>query len=243
MLLLRSSSSRLAALAWSRPAAASAFSSSTASSRQPVAVVAVASPSRKPEECAHDKRSKKRSVSVTAVLSAAPNKSAATLTSEKKKKLVVASALGSRGGEASQPDRASEALVAALQQPAGAGDEASSSPEVSENKSVSEIQALAGRLWSAYDAALTDNPVAVKSATSFVGFLMGDLIAQSIVGLPYDARRTLRLVSFGVLMDGPIGKEEKISWRRRKEGQMSRHSLPFPSVSRASTCLSNQLDW
>lgn len=66
---------------------------------------------------------------------------------------------------------------------------------------------MAARLWSAYDAALTTHPVAVKSATSFVGFLLGDLIAQSIVGLPYDARRTLRLVAFGVFMDGPIGKE------------------------------------
>lgn len=63
--------------------------------------------------------------------------------------------------------------------------------------------------WAAYDAALASHPVAVKAATSFVGFLIGDLIAQSIVGLPYDAYRTLRLVLFGVCMDGPIGKENK----------------------------------
>lgn len=201
MLLLRSSSSRLAALARNRPAGA--FSSSKAASRQPLAVVSVASPSRT-EECAQERNG---SGAVASVLSSASNKAAATKKKSDKKNKLVASALGSRGaGEASPPDRTtSEALVAALQQPAG-DDIASSSDEAAENKSRSEIQALAARLWSAYDAALTDHPIAVKSATSFVGFLLGDLIAQSIVGLPYDARRTLRLVAFGVFMDGPIGK-------------------------------------
>ena len=64
------------------------------------------------------------------------------------------------------------------------------------------------RAWAAYDAALAKHPIAVKAATSFVGFLLGDLIAQSIVGLPYDAHRTLRLVLFGVCMDGPVGELE-----------------------------------
>jgi len=59
--------------------------------------------------------------------------------------------------------------------------------------------------WAAYNAALATHPVLVKSATSFIGFLVGDLLAQAIVGAPYDAHRTLRLVLFGMLMDGPIG--------------------------------------
>ena len=65
--------------------------------------------------------------------------------------------------------------------------------------------ALAG-VWASYNAALSRHPVLVKSATSFVGFLIGDLIAQAIVGAPYDGHRTLRLVLFGMLMDGPIGE-------------------------------------
>lgn len=205
MLLLRSS--RLAALARSRPAAASAAAFSSRANRQSVAV-AVASPTRKAEECAKDERfssgsGKKRS------------SSASVLSANKQSASVVASAL-SRGGEASSSssDRASEALVvaAALQQPEVGSKALSSPPSLEEesnkssSSSPSEIRALAARLWSAYDAALTTHPVAVKSATSFVGFLLGDLIAQSIVGLPYDARRTLRLVAFGVFMDGPIGK-------------------------------------
>lgn len=218
MLLLRSS--RLAALARSRPA----FSSKP--NRQSVAV-AVASPTRKAEECAKDERissngGKKRSSA--SVLSA--NKQSAPS--------VVASALSRSGGEASSSssDRASEALVvaAALQQPE-VGSKALSSPEEeqsnkSSSSSPSEIQALAARLWSAYDAALTTHPVAVKSATSFVGFLLGDLIAQSIVGLPYDARRTLRLVAFGVFMDGPIGKKMcfSCSLKTRRTSKRQAHS-------------------
>ncbi len=61
------------------------------------------------------------------------------------------------------------------------------------------------RAWRAYNAALEAHPVAVKSATSLVGFLLGDVLAQSIVGADYDAARTLRLVLFGMFMDGPVG--------------------------------------
>ncbi len=61
------------------------------------------------------------------------------------------------------------------------------------------------RAWRAYNAALEAHPVLVKSATSLVGFLLGDVLAQSIVGADYDAARTLRLVLFGMFMDGPVG--------------------------------------
>jgi len=226
MLLLRSS--RLAALARSRPAF-----SSKANNRQSVAV-AVASPTRKAEECAKEERiSKKRPSASPSVLS---KQSAQTPS-------VVASALSRSGGEASSSssDRASEALaVAAALQPEARGKveagEEQQSNKSSSSSSPSEIQAMAARLWSAYDAALTTHPVAVKSATSFVGFLLGDLIAQSIVGLPYDARRTLRLVAFGVFMDGPIGKE------RERVGKMFLFYLfrPKPALTRARQAHSNK---
>lgn len=44
--------------------------------------------------------------------------------------------------------------------------------------------------------ALDKHPIAVKSATSFFGFMIGDLIAQALTGHgAYDLFRTLRLVS------------------------------------------------
>ena len=64
---------------------------------------------------------------------------------------------------------------------------------------------LAG-FWGAYSKALEDTPIRVKSATSFFGFLLGDAVAQLIVGNPYNYLRTARMVIFGILMDGPIGK-------------------------------------
>lgn len=64
---------------------------------------------------------------------------------------------------------------------------------------------LAG-FWGAYSKALKEHPIRVKSATSFFGFLFGDAVAQLVVGNPYNYLRTLRMVVFGVLMDGPVGK-------------------------------------
>ena len=46
----------------------------------------------------------------------------------------------------------------------------------------------------------------MKSATSFFGFLAGDILAQTIVGNPFNYYRTLRLVLFGMFMDGPVGE-------------------------------------
>lgn len=62
------------------------------------------------------------------------------------------------------------------------------------------------RVWRAYNKVLHEKPIMVKSATSFVGFLVGDVLAQNIVGRPFDVYRTLRLVLFGVFMDGPVGR-------------------------------------
>lgn len=60
--------------------------------------------------------------------------------------------------------------------------------------------------WGAYSKALQEHPIRVKSATSFFGFLFGDVVAQLVVGNPYDYLRTVRMVIFGILMDGPVGK-------------------------------------
>ena len=66
-----------------------------------------------------------------------------------------------------------------------------------------------------------------------------DLIAQSIVGLPYDARRTLRLVAFGVFMDGPIGKKRE----KRCLGLSNRQKKPVSRARQAPlNCVSGKLD-
>ena len=112
-------------------------------------------------------------------------------------------------------DRAPAAVAVAVPDP-------STSSSKDEEGPPAPSTALSGA-WAAYNAALARHPVLVKSATSFIGFLIGDLIAQAIVGNPYDGHRTLRLVLFGMLMDGPIGEG-------RREG---REVLPAAGCSGA----------
>ncbi|CAL8465020.1 g4555 [Coccomyxa elongata] len=61
------------------------------------------------------------------------------------------------------------------------------------------------KFWRAYIRALNERPILVKSATSFFGFLIGDLLAQGLSGRGFDVFRCLRLLAFGVTMDGPVG--------------------------------------
>jgi len=75
-----------------------------------------------------------------------------------------------------------------------------------DNQNLTETASWFSEFWTKYNELLDSHPIAVKSATSFFGFLIGDLCAQAIVGADYDAIRTLRMVLFGVLMDGPIGR-------------------------------------
>lgn len=60
-------------------------------------------------------------------------------------------------------------------------------------------------LITAYNDALAKHPVATKAVTSLIGFALGDRIAQSVGGAPFDVLRMLRLSMYGVLIDGPIG--------------------------------------
>lgn len=56
-----------------------------------------------------------------------------------------------------------------------------------------------------YSDALDANPVLTKALTSCVGFFIGDRLAQTIGGLPFDPFRSLRLSLYGLLLDGPVG--------------------------------------
>lgn len=58
---------------------------------------------------------------------------------------------------------------------------------------------------------LDHSPILTKSATSFFGFLCGDILAQKIVGDPFDYARMVRLVLFGIFMDGPVGELPSLS--------------------------------
>ncbi|KAG7673373.1 hypothetical protein Ndes2526B_g03185 [Nannochloris sp. 'desiccata'] len=57
----------------------------------------------------------------------------------------------------------------------------------------------------AYNDALTRHPVATKAMTSLIGFAIGDRLAQSFGGAPFDVYRCLRLSLYGALIDGPVG--------------------------------------
>lgn len=61
-------------------------------------------------------------------------------------------------------------------------------------------------LWQQYLWALETNPMPTKAATSFVGFSLGDILAQSLEGASsLDELRLLRLAAYGLLLDGPVG--------------------------------------
>jgi protein Mpv17 len=72
---------------------------------------------------------------------------------------------------------------------------------------IGKREKMAG-IWAKYNAALTANPLKVKTLTSFFGFTLGDLIAQSpdmLSGKPWDYMRTARFSAFGLCIHGPIG--------------------------------------
>lgn len=107
---------------------------------------------------------------------------------------------------AGQPDSFSSGLDSPT--PVELKDEKAQEQEASssgvENEAVDGLNPFA-RIWRAYNNVLHERPILVKSATSFFGFLAGDIIAQIIVAQPFNYWRTLRLVLFGMFMDGPVG--------------------------------------
>lgn len=69
-----------------------------------------------------------------------------------------------------------------------------------------EESSLLRQLLCSYNSALTAHPVRTKAFTSFLGFALGDYLAQGIAGDGiFDALRCLRLSLYGLLIDGPAG--------------------------------------
>mmetsp|Transcript_14714 Transcript_14714/g.29949 ORF Transcript_14714/g.29949 Transcript_14714/m.29949 type:complete len:283 (-) Transcript_14714:80-928(-) len=67
---------------------------------------------------------------------------------------------------------------------------------------------LFGSIWAAYIAALESQPILTKALTSLVGFTLGDILAQKLLGskdAAFDLRRLARMASFGFLIHGPVG--------------------------------------
>mmetsp|Transcript_911 Transcript_911/g.2497 ORF Transcript_911/g.2497 Transcript_911/m.2497 type:complete len:274 (-) Transcript_911:1458-2279(-) len=62
-------------------------------------------------------------------------------------------------------------------------------------------------LWNAYNAQLVARPILTKALTSFVGFALGDILAQNLLNknAPFDSQRLLRMSLFGLLVHGPTG--------------------------------------
>ena len=54
---------------------------------------------------------------------------------------------------------------------------------------------------------LEKKPTRTKACTSFVGFIIGDILAQQISGTPFNPLRCLRLGAYGLFLDGPIGHQ------------------------------------
>lgn len=60
----------------------------------------------------------------------------------------------------------------------------------------------------AYARALEQRPLLTKACTSFVGFMIGDLIAQNVAHHgAIDPLRVMRLGLYGLMLDGPLGSK------------------------------------
>ena len=62
------------------------------------------------------------------------------------------------------------------------------------------------RAWARYEHHLEERPLATKALTSFIGFAIGDVLAQVFVTPSpsgFDYYRLFRLASFGLLLHGP----------------------------------------
>ena len=60
-------------------------------------------------------------------------------------------------------------------------------------------------LWGNYTRSVETNPVVTKACTSFFGFVLGDVLAQRLTGGDFSVLRCLRLGTYGLTLDGPLG--------------------------------------
>lgn len=62
-------------------------------------------------------------------------------------------------------------------------------------------------LWESYLTALDETPLVAKCSTSFVGFCIGDVLAQKAIEKQanFDLKRLIRIASFGFFIHGSTG--------------------------------------
>mmetsp|Transcript_13640 Transcript_13640/g.20056 ORF Transcript_13640/g.20056 Transcript_13640/m.20056 type:complete len:237 (-) Transcript_13640:346-1056(-) len=62
-------------------------------------------------------------------------------------------------------------------------------------------------IWDSYMTNLEENPILTKACTSFVGFSVGDVLAQKFIATEgdFDYKRLARLATFGFTIHGTIG--------------------------------------
>ena len=60
-------------------------------------------------------------------------------------------------------------------------------------------------LWGNYQRSVETNPMTTKASTSFFGFVIGDILAQRLTGTSFSLLRCLRLGTYGLALDGPLG--------------------------------------
>eukprot|EP00891_Asterochloris_glomerata_P008929 jgi/Astpho2/8929/Aster-02611 len=92
---------------------------------------------------------------------------------------------------------------------AGASDRARSVvPQVTSlDEAATVVLKRPNKLWNAYLQSLEKKPTITKACTSFVGFIIGDILAQQISGTSFNPVRCLRLGAYGLFLDGPIGHQ------------------------------------
>ena len=62
-----------------------------------------------------------------------------------------------------------------------------------------------GSIWGNYQRSVETNPMTTKACTSFFGFVIGDILAQRLTGSTFSVLRCLRLGTYGLALDGPLG--------------------------------------
>lgn len=113
--------------------------------------------------------------------------------------------VGSSDAESAAPSFTSDSVklssVPKAGQPGKSGDNQRNIQAHSSNQQSLNI----GSLWGSYQRSVETNPLVTKACTSFFGFVIGDVLAQRLTGSTFSILRCLRLGTYGLTLDGPLG--------------------------------------
>ena len=113
--------------------------------------------------------------------------------------------VGSSDGESAAPSFISDSVKLSSApragQPGNQGDNQRSVQAHASNQQSLNISTL----WGNYQRSVETNPLVTKACTSFFGFVIGDVLAQRLTGSSFSILRCLRLGTYGLALDGPLG--------------------------------------